>query len=78
MKLRISYCNPHPPKKTLQFKSINSPGELLNCSEIVPWHIIPSDQNWYKEYLIAKKVVETLEGFKMKFPGMKEAEAIQL
>ena len=40
------------------------------CSEI-PWHIIPADQNWYKEYLVAKKVVETLEGLKMKFPGLK-------
>ena len=41
-----------------------------NCSKNAPWQIIPSDQNWYKEFLIAKKVVETLEGFKMKFPGM--------
>lgn len=30
-----------------------------NCNE-VPWHIIPSDKNWFKEYLIAKKVAETL------------------
>jgi len=41
-----------------------------NCAE-VPWHIIPADQNWYKEYLIAKKVVETLDGLNMKFPGLK-------
>lgn len=44
-----------------------------NCSDM-PWHIIPSDQNWYKEYLIAKKIVETLESFKMKFPGLKAAK----
>jgi len=42
-----------------------------NCSEIVPWNIIPADQNWYKEYVIAKKIVERLESFKMKFPGLK-------
>jgi len=42
-----------------------------NCSKHAPWHIVPSDQNWYKEFVIAKKVVETLEGFKMKFPGLK-------
>jgi PPK2 family polyphosphate:nucleotide phosphotransferase len=41
-----------------------------NCSEYSPWNIIPSDQNWYKEYLIAKKVVETLENFEMKFPKL--------
>jgi len=45
---------------------------FLNCSEHAAWHIIPSDQNWYKEYLIAKRVVETLESFKMKFPGLKK------
>lgn len=42
-----------------------------NCSESAEWNIIPADQNWYKEYLIAKKVVAALEGLKMKFPGLK-------
>lgn len=41
------------------------------CSKVEPWHIIPSDQNWYKEFLILSKVVETLEKFDMKFPGLK-------
>ncbi len=45
-----------------------------NCSQHAPWHIVPADQNWYKEYLMAKKVVETLEGLKLKYPGMKEEE----
>jgi len=43
---------------------------FAQCSAI-PWEVIPSDQNWYKEYLIAKKVVELLEGLNMKFPGLK-------
>ena len=43
-----------------------------NCSKYANWHIIPADQNWYKEYIIATKVVDTLEGFKMKFPGLKK------
>lgn len=42
-----------------------------NCNE-VPWHIIPSDQNWYKEYLVAKLLYETMKGFEMKFPGLKK------
>jgi polyphosphate kinase 2 (PPK2 family) len=42
-----------------------------NCSDFAPWHIVPADQNWYKEYFIANKIVETLESFKMKFPGLK-------
>jgi PPK2 family polyphosphate:nucleotide phosphotransferase len=43
-----------------------------NCSEHAEWEIIPSDQNWYKELMIAKKIVETLESFEMKFPGLKK------
>lgn len=41
-----------------------------NCSAHAPWHVIPSDQNWYKEYMIAKQVVKALERFKMKFPRL--------
>jgi PPK2 family polyphosphate:nucleotide phosphotransferase len=41
------------------------------CSK-VPWHIIPSDQNWYKEYLITKEVVSTLKQLKMQYPGLKK------
>lgn len=46
-----------------------------NCSESAAWNIIPADQNWYKEYLIAKKVVAALEDLKMKFPGLKATTA---
>ena len=42
-----------------------------NCSQI-PWIIVPSDQNWYKEYVIASKLKATLDGFKMQFPGLKK------
>jgi PPK2 family polyphosphate:nucleotide phosphotransferase len=41
------------------------------CSEYAPWTIVPADQNWYKEYVVAKKIVDTLEALKMKFPGLK-------
>jgi PPK2 family polyphosphate:nucleotide phosphotransferase len=42
-----------------------------HCNE-VPWIIVPSDQNWYKEYVIASKLRETLENFNMEFPGLKK------
>lgn len=38
------------------------------CSPEIPWQIIPADQKWYRNYLIAKSVLEKLEGLKMKFP----------
>lgn len=40
------------------------------CNE-VPWTLIPADQNWYKELLVAEKVVEMLRSLNMQFPGMK-------
>jgi len=43
---------------------------FANCNQPT-WNIIPSDQNWYKEYLIASKVYDTLKNLDMKFPGMK-------
>ena len=45
-----------------------------NCSVSAPWYIVPADQNWYKEFVIAKKIVETLESLKMKYPGLKPAQ----
>jgi PPK2 family polyphosphate:nucleotide phosphotransferase len=39
-----------------------------NCSKEIPWHIVPSDQNWYRNYLIAKIIVERLEKLNMKYP----------
>ena len=42
-----------------------------NCNDI-PWTIVPSDQNWYKEYVIASTIRDTLEGLKMQYPGLKK------
>lgn len=49
--------------------------EMLDqCSAGAPWNIIPSDQHWYKDYLIAKKVCDTLESFHMKLPTLKQVK----
>lgn len=37
------------------------------CNE-VPWIIVPSDQNWYKEYLIATHVKKAFEDMHMEYP----------
>jgi len=42
-----------------------------NC-HYIPWTIVPADQNWYKEYMIASKVFETLKDLNMKYPGLKK------
>jgi PPK2 family polyphosphate:nucleotide phosphotransferase len=37
-----------------------------------PWEIVPSDQNWYKEYVIAHKLHDLLKGLDMKYPELKQ------
>jgi PPK2 family polyphosphate:nucleotide phosphotransferase len=46
--------------------------EAFEACNVPAWHIIPSDQNWYKSYLVAKTIQQTLKGLNMKFPGMKK------
>ena len=45
-----------------------------NCN-VIPWTIVPADQNWYKEYIITQKLVETLQQLGMKYPGLKQKGA---
>ncbi len=42
-----------------------------HCNKI-PWTIVPADQNWYKEFIIAKALYDLLKGLGMKFPGLKK------
>ena len=43
--------------------------EVLNRSEI-PWIVVPVDQKWYRNYFVAKKLLETLESFDMEYPAL--------
>jgi len=38
------------------------------CNVVAPWHIVASDENWYKEYFVLKTVVEKLRSLNMEFP----------
>jgi PPK2 family polyphosphate:nucleotide phosphotransferase len=42
-----------------------------NCNKPA-WTIVPSDQNWVKEYTIASQLRDLLAGLKMQFPGLKK------
>jgi PPK2 family polyphosphate:nucleotide phosphotransferase len=42
-----------------------------NCN-VIPWTIVPSDQNWVKEYTVAKQLRDTLKGLDMQYPGLKK------
>lgn len=55
--------------------------KIFDTCDYTPWHIIPADQKWYKNYLIAKAIVEAFEK-KMKLerpdldPGEEEYQKI--
>jgi PPK2 family polyphosphate:nucleotide phosphotransferase len=45
--------------------------DCFNHCKDVPWTIVPADQNWYKEYLIATELHKLLQGLNMQYPGIK-------
>ena len=40
---------------------------FANCNQ-PEWIVVPTDQNWYKEYIVAKTIVEKLEELNMSYP----------
>ena len=42
-----------------------------HCNKI-PWTIVPADQNWYKEFVIANALYDLLNNLEMKYPGLKK------
>jgi len=42
-----------------------------NCN-LFPWTIVPSDQNWYKEFVIASLLKERMVNLKMNYPEIKK------
>ena len=42
-----------------------------NCN-VSPWIIVPSDQNWYKEFVIASALKKTMKDLKMSYPDLKK------
>jgi PPK2 family polyphosphate:nucleotide phosphotransferase len=41
------------------------------CNKI-EWIIVPADQNWYKEYVIASTLCKALKKLNMQYPGIKK------
>ena len=35
--------------------------DAINRCSAIPWHIVPCDQRWYRNYFVASKVLETLK-----------------
>lgn len=43
---------------------------IKNTQQYAQWHIVPSDQNWYKDYTVAQTVVDILEKLPLKYPSL--------
>lgn len=42
---------------------------LTKCNtEYAPWHIVPADRKWYRNYVITKRIVEELENMGLAYP----------
>lgn len=41
---------------------------FAHTQQAAPWHIVPADQNWYKEYVVAKALRNALARLKLKYP----------
>ena len=42
---------------------------LERCNtEVAPWHVVPSDRKWYRNWAIAALLLETLRGFELGWP----------
>jgi PPK2 family polyphosphate:nucleotide phosphotransferase len=46
---------------------------FVHCREAEPWQIVPADQNWYRDYLIASAVVKRMESLNMQYPQTLDA-----
>jgi PPK2 family polyphosphate:nucleotide phosphotransferase len=46
--------------------------ECFDKCNVIPWNIVPADQNWYKEYLITETLCKTLRVLNMQYPLMKK------
>jgi PPK2 family polyphosphate:nucleotide phosphotransferase len=42
--------------------------EVFERCQVSPWIMVPADQNWYKEYFVAKTITEGLEALNLTYP----------
>lgn len=45
--------------------------DVLNQSTL-PWTITPVDERWYRDYIVAKTIVEGMEALNMQYPPLEE------
>ncbi len=56
-------------------KYMNAYQDVINRSEI-PWHIVPADSRWYRNYFVATEVLKKLKALKETFPALESKPKI--
>ncbi|MGB3947149.1 MAG: polyphosphate kinase, partial [Bacteroidia bacterium] len=47
--------------------------QILNrCSLDIPWVIVPADNKWYRNYVVASTIVKQLKQLNLKYPNKKK------
>ena len=42
---------------------------IYRChTDYAPWHIVPANRKWYRNYVVMKTIIETLEDMNLKYP----------
>jgi PPK2 family polyphosphate:nucleotide phosphotransferase len=62
--------NPDDKKEARQWKDYMEAYQHIfeGCQSTNPWFLVPADAKWYRNFFIAKTIVEKLESLKMKYP----------
>ncbi|MCI0747965.1 MAG: polyphosphate kinase 2 family protein [Verrucomicrobia subdivision 3 bacterium] len=48
--------------------------DMINATshKQAPWHIVPANRNWYRDFVIGRTVVAAVTRLRMKWPGLRE------
>lgn len=42
---------------------------VAKCNtDAAPWHVVPGDHKWYRDVVVARALIERLEGLKLRYP----------
>ncbi len=40
----------------------------LTSTEYAPWYVVPADRKWYRDWVVATTIIDTLKNLDMKYP----------
>jgi PPK2 family polyphosphate:nucleotide phosphotransferase len=47
-------------------------------TEWAPWYVIPADRKWFTRALVARIIIETMEGLDLQYPALSEKQKAEL